>query len=114
MLSKKDLSWLSVARAFARESELRKKHGAVVVRSGSVVGVGCNKHRNNPAYSGAYSSQMPQSSRQQEQEQLNMRLAYLEEEIQRLNAEKLRAESKQEAMQIHYAEEEARMHSACI
>ena len=50
MLSKKDLSWLSVARAFARESELRKKHGAVVVRSGSVVGVGCNKHRNDPAY----------------------------------------------------------------
>ncbi len=50
MLSKKDLSWLSVARAFARESELTKMHGAVVVRGGSVVGTGHNKHRNNPAY----------------------------------------------------------------
>ena len=50
MLSKKDLSWLSVARAFARESELNKKHGAIVVRGGSVVGTGYNKHRNDPAY----------------------------------------------------------------
>ena len=50
MLSKKDLSWLSVARAFAEESELRKKHGAIVVRGGSVVGTGYNKHRNDPAY----------------------------------------------------------------
>jgi deoxycytidylate deaminase len=50
MLSKKDLSFLSVARAFATESDLRKKHGAVVVRGGSVVGVGRNKHRNDPAY----------------------------------------------------------------
>ena len=50
MLSKKDLSFLSVARAFATESDLRKRHGAVVVRGCSVVGVGYNKHRNNPAY----------------------------------------------------------------
>ena len=50
MLSKKDLSFLSVARAFATESDLRKRHGAVVVRGGSVVGVGYNKHRNDPAY----------------------------------------------------------------
>ena len=50
MLSKKDLSFLSVARAFASESSLNKKHGAVVVRGGSVVGTGYNKHRNDPAY----------------------------------------------------------------
>ena len=50
MLSKKDLSFLSVARALATESVQRKKHGAVVVRGGSVVGVGYNKWRNNPAY----------------------------------------------------------------
>lgn len=50
MLSKKDLSWLSVARAFAKESELKMKHGAIVVRGGSLMGTGYNKHRNNPAF----------------------------------------------------------------
>lgn len=50
MLSKKDLSWLSVARAFAEESELKMKHGAIVVRGGSLMGTGYNKHRNDPAF----------------------------------------------------------------
>ena len=48
MLSKKDVSFLNVARYFADMSEERKKHGAVVVKGGRVVGTGFNKFKNHP------------------------------------------------------------------
>ena len=48
MLSKKDVSFLNIARYFAEKSEERKKHGAVVVKSGRVVGAGHNKFKNHP------------------------------------------------------------------
>jgi len=43
ILSNKDLNFLNVARLLADLSEERKKHGAVVVKSGRVVGTGFNK-----------------------------------------------------------------------
>lgn len=49
MLSKKDLNFLNVARLVADLSEERKKHGAVVVKSGRVVGTGFNKFKNHPS-----------------------------------------------------------------
>jgi deoxycytidylate deaminase len=48
MLSKREQAFLSVARYFASKSKARKKHGAVIVKSGSVVGTGFNKDRNSP------------------------------------------------------------------
>ena len=48
MLSKREAAFLSMARYFAKRSEANKKHGAVIVKSGRVVGVGYNKNRNNP------------------------------------------------------------------
>lgn len=48
MLSKKDVSFLNVARYFADMSEERMKHGAVLVKSGRVVGTGFNKFKNHP------------------------------------------------------------------
>jgi deoxycytidylate deaminase len=48
MLSKKDVSFLNMARYFADKSEEKKKHGAIVVKSGRVVGVGFNKFKNHP------------------------------------------------------------------
>lgn len=48
MLSKKDVSFLNVARYFADMSEEKKKHGAVVVKGGRVVGTGFNKFKNHP------------------------------------------------------------------
>lgn len=48
MLSKKDKSYLSVARYFAAKSSARNTHGAVVVKGGRVLGTGWNKDRNNP------------------------------------------------------------------
>ena len=47
-LSKKEQAYLSVARYFATKSQANKKHGAVVVKSGRVVGTGYNKDRNSP------------------------------------------------------------------
>lgn len=47
-LSKKEKAYLSVARYFAAKSQANKKHGAVVVKSGRVVGTGYNKDRNSP------------------------------------------------------------------
>lgn len=47
-LSKRESSFLSVARYFASKSTARRKHGAVVVKSGRVLGTGFNKDRNNP------------------------------------------------------------------
>jgi deoxycytidylate deaminase len=48
MLSRKEEAFLAVARYFATKSKARKKHGAVVVKSGRVVGTGYNKERNSP------------------------------------------------------------------
>lgn len=50
MLSKKDRSYLNVARYFATKSEARNTHGAVVVKGGRVLGTGWNKNRNNPVF----------------------------------------------------------------
>lgn len=47
MLSKKDLSYLNIARSLAEKSEENKKHGAVVIKSGRVVGYGFNKFKNH-------------------------------------------------------------------
>ena len=49
-LSNKEKAYLSVARYFASKSKARRMHGAVVVKSGRVVGTGFNKDRNNPYY----------------------------------------------------------------
>lgn len=48
MLSRKEEAFLAVARYFAAKSKAKKKHGAVVVKSGRVVGTGYNKERNSP------------------------------------------------------------------
>ena len=48
MLSNSEKSFLSVARYFATKSEARQKHGAVIVKSGRVLGTGFNKDTNNP------------------------------------------------------------------
>jgi len=50
MLSRRETAFLSMARYFARKSKAKKKHGAVIVKSGRVVGVGYNKNRNNPIF----------------------------------------------------------------
>lgn len=48
MLSKKDRSYLSVARYLATKSLARNTHGALVVKGGRVLGSGFNKNRNHP------------------------------------------------------------------
>jgi deoxycytidylate deaminase len=48
MISNRDNAYLSVARYFAKKSSARKMHGAIVVKSGRVLGTGFNKNRNNP------------------------------------------------------------------
>lgn len=48
MLSKKQKAYMNVARFLASKSEQRHKHGAVVVKSGRVLGMGHNKRRNHP------------------------------------------------------------------
>jgi tRNA(Arg) A34 adenosine deaminase TadA len=50
MLSNRETAFLSMARYFAKKSKAKKKHGAVIVKSGRVVGVGYNKNRNNPLF----------------------------------------------------------------
>ena len=47
-LSKSEKSFLSVARYMAVKSESRRRHGAVVVKSGRVLGTGFNKDTNSP------------------------------------------------------------------
>ena len=39
---------MSVARYFATKSSSRQRHGAVIVKSGRVLGVGYNKNKNHP------------------------------------------------------------------
>ena len=48
MLSKRERAFLSVARYLATKSGSRHRHGAIVVRGGSVIGTGYNKDRNHP------------------------------------------------------------------
>jgi deoxycytidylate deaminase len=48
MLSNKELNFLNIARLLASHSEEKMKHGAVVVKSGRVVGTGFNKFKNHP------------------------------------------------------------------
>ena len=48
MLSKRQKAYMNVARFLATKSDLRHKHGAVVVKSGRVLGLGYNKRRNHP------------------------------------------------------------------
>jgi deoxycytidylate deaminase len=48
MLSKSENSFLAVARYMASKSLSRQKHGAVVVKSGRVIGIGYNKNKNHP------------------------------------------------------------------
>ncbi len=47
-LSNSEKSFLSVARYMATKSLSRQRHGAVIVKGGSVIGTGFNKDRNNP------------------------------------------------------------------
>lgn len=47
-LSRKETSFLAVAKYFAAKSQSRQKHGAIVVKSGRVLGTGYNKDKNNP------------------------------------------------------------------
>lgn len=47
-LSNRDVAYLKVALALAETSECRMRHGAVVVRGGSVIATGVNRHRNHP------------------------------------------------------------------
>lgn len=49
-LSRSEKAYLSVARYFASKSKARRMHGAVLVKSGRVIGTGFNKDRNNPYY----------------------------------------------------------------
>jgi deoxycytidylate deaminase len=48
MLSKRERAFLSVAKYLASKSDSRQKHGAIVVKGGSVIGTGFNKDRNHP------------------------------------------------------------------
>ena len=50
MLSNRENAFLSVARYLASKSDARQKHGAVVVKGGSVIGTGFNKDRNHPDF----------------------------------------------------------------
>jgi len=48
MLSNREKAFLSVARYLASKSEARQRHGAIIVKGGSVIGTGYNKDRNHP------------------------------------------------------------------
>ena len=48
LLSRREASFLAVAKYFAEKSQSRQRHGAVVVKSGRVVGTGYNKDKNHP------------------------------------------------------------------
>ena len=47
-LSNKESAYISVARYLATKSKSKKKHGAIVVKSGRVLGTGFNKDKNHP------------------------------------------------------------------
>lgn len=48
-LSKKEASFLSLAKNLAESSSCRMKHGAVVVSGGRIMSLGINSMKNNPA-----------------------------------------------------------------
>jgi deoxycytidylate deaminase len=48
LLSRRETSFLAVAKYFAEKSQSRQRHGAVIVKSGRVVGTGYNKDKNHP------------------------------------------------------------------
>ena len=48
MFSKRERAFLSVAKYLASKSDSRHKHGAIIVKGGSVIGTGFNKDRNHP------------------------------------------------------------------
>jgi deoxycytidylate deaminase len=47
-LSKKDMRNLSLAKNLAKSSMCNQRHGAVIVKGGSVISTGINKFRNHP------------------------------------------------------------------
>lgn len=50
MLSNRQSAWLDLAAKLAVDSQCRNRHGAVIVKGGSVLGVGTNKFRNHPKW----------------------------------------------------------------
>ena len=46
--SKRENAYLSFARYMASKSKAKKKHGAIIVKSGRVLGTGFNKDKNHP------------------------------------------------------------------
>lgn len=48
MLSRSEEAFLSVARYLAKKSTSRRRHGAIIVKSGRVLGTGYNKDTNDP------------------------------------------------------------------
>ena len=48
MLSKSEAAFLSVARYLSTKSIARRRHGAVIVKGGRVLGTGYNKDKNHP------------------------------------------------------------------
>lgn len=46
-MSRTDTRWLELARKIAESSDMNKRHGAVVVKSGRVLSTGVNKFRNS-------------------------------------------------------------------
>jgi deoxycytidylate deaminase len=49
-LSRQEQSYINAAIALARTSTLPQKHGAIIVRGGSIISVGVNRRRNNPQH----------------------------------------------------------------
>jgi len=47
-LSNRETAFLAVAKYCASKSTARRKHGAIVVKSGRILGTGFNKDRNDP------------------------------------------------------------------
>jgi len=47
-LSKSETAFLAFAKYLASKSKSRRRHGAVIVKSGRVVGTGYNKDKNSP------------------------------------------------------------------
>ncbi len=48
MLSKKQSHWLDKAMDLAYNSQCRQQHGAIIVKSNRVLGLGINKNKNHP------------------------------------------------------------------
>lgn len=48
-MSKRDVGWLNTAAKIAENSNCRHRHGAIIVRGGSVISVGINQQKNHPS-----------------------------------------------------------------